>query len=211
MLDVQRRLAVAEFVAVLDVVVDERRFVKRFDREGRAADDVGEPAGDLVGAVGLRAVAAGERVVRGQRDERPRVLAALGEEVVGDGFGGGDAGRGRRPLAVHFGQPWSAARARDEPLQFVRLEHPSGRASKCSYVGGVVDGASCRTAVISSSVRTCFRTEPRRESAVAALPIRADSGRESRHCERPALQASCAPLATAPRRKCERIQPLMIP
>ena len=47
------RLAVAKFVAVLNVVVDERRLVERFDRDGRPADRVGESPCDLVGAVGL--------------------------------------------------------------------------------------------------------------------------------------------------------------
>ena len=72
-------------------------------------------------------MAAGEGVVGGERDERARVLAALGQEVVGDGFGGGDRIERRRPLAVHFGQPWPAARPRNQPLQFIGLKHLSRR------------------------------------------------------------------------------------
>ena len=42
------------------------------------------------GAVGQGALAAGQRIVDGQRDERPRVLAAPCQEVVGQRFGRGD-------------------------------------------------------------------------------------------------------------------------
>ena len=43
---VQRLLAVAEGVVVLDVVVDERRLVERLDGQGGALDGVGQfPAG----------------------------------------------------------------------------------------------------------------------------------------------------------------------
>ena len=79
-LPVQRFLAVAEGVVVLDVVVDQRRLVKRLDGQGRALDRVGQ----LEPRRPTRRRAALEGVVGRQRDERPRTLAALGQPVVGD-------------------------------------------------------------------------------------------------------------------------------
>ncbi len=57
-LAVQRLVAVAELVVVLDVVVDQRRLVKRLDRQRRPLDRVGNRR-CLLGAVGQRAFAAG--------------------------------------------------------------------------------------------------------------------------------------------------------
>ena len=79
-LPVQRLAAVAEGVVVFDVVVNERGLVERLDGQRRALDRIGqvEPVGRQ------RALAARQRVVGRQRDERPRTLAALGQPVVGD-------------------------------------------------------------------------------------------------------------------------------
>ena len=79
---VQRLLAVAEGVVVLDVVVNEAGLVERLDGDGGALHGIGQfPAG-----VGERGRCALEGVVGGERDERPRALPAAGEEVVGDGL-----------------------------------------------------------------------------------------------------------------------------
>jgi hypothetical protein len=72
------------------------------------------------------AAPARDGIVSGKRDERPRILTALGQEIVGYRLGGGDGVECRGAFAVHFGQPRAAASPGSKPFQFVGLEHPLG-------------------------------------------------------------------------------------
>ena len=208
--------------------MNERRLVERFDRHRRAADDVAEPVGDLVGAVGLRAIAAGESVVGGERDERPRVLAALGQKVVGDRFGGGDRIEGPGPFAVHFRQPRPAARTRNRAAP-IRPAETSVEPRTANARSRAAPSKARPVARLSS--RKPFRTVNR--SWVASQPSSLNC---ADHCIRRALSIWTAEPAAhvnttivrpflqslagakrthgprqRPRRKRERIQPLIIP
>ena len=142
-LAVQRLLAVAETVVVLDVVVDQRRLVERLDRHGRASHGVGE-AGHVRRAVRPRCPAAGQGVVDGQRDERPRVLAALGQEVVGDRFGGRDGIQRRQPLPIDFRQPRAATLSRPPsgPARPARTAAPPPASGGCTCASAAPAGAA---------------------------------------------------------------------
>src|SRR5207237_4742876 len=109
MLVMQRWLTVSKCIAVLDVVVYERRFMKRLDGNCGAPHHVVNPRANMIRAVRLRAVAAGKRIICGERDERPRILAALSQEIEGDGLGGRERIEPGGPGAVDLRQPWSAA------------------------------------------------------------------------------------------------------
>ena len=74
-LSVQRIVAVAERVAVFDIVVNQRRFVERFDRHRRVQNRI-VPTFDDFRSVGFGCFATGHGVVNGQRNKRPRILAA---------------------------------------------------------------------------------------------------------------------------------------
>ncbi len=63
--------AVAIQVIVLDVVVDERSFVEGLDRHRHAAPRSGNGRPRSASSV-ARSFRAGDRIVGGQRDERPR-------------------------------------------------------------------------------------------------------------------------------------------
>ena len=238
MLDVQRRLAVAKFVAVLNVVVNERRFVKRFDRDGRAADDVVEPAADVIGAIGLRAVAAGEGVVGGQRDERPRVLAALGEKVVGDGFGGGERdrdrpapGRSLRPAAVRRACGERAAPIRPAGTSVRPLAANARMSAALSMARPVARQSSSPlpdpafvpiSAAASGEPSTCngvaLLAKTRSALGTQAVPDEFEANSATacgtlnpRRRGRPLRRQPACRSRQRPRGKHERIQPLMIP
>ena len=124
---VQRGPPVAEGVVVFDVVVYQRGLVEDLDGQRHAFDGVGD-LGHLPGAVGGGARPAAQRVVDGQRDERPRMLAAGTKEVVGDRFGAGDRIQlvDRRAIAVLLGQHRIIMRPRHQAGQLGRLEHLRG-------------------------------------------------------------------------------------
>ena len=155
-LAVQRLPAVAEGVVVLDVVVDQRRLVERLDGQGGAADGVGQV--ELVGR--QRARAALERVVGGQRDERPRPLAALAEPVVGDVLVLRERIVGRLRLAVRA----DLARPRRQPRQLRLLADLVRRPHQ-------VDVASSSSPAAAASCRSIISNDPvvidRRAAAVA--------------------------------------------
>ena len=73
----QRRLAVTERVAVLDVVVDQRRLVEALDRHRDLAERVGHRR--------VRIVL--QRLVDANRQERPPPLAGAGQFGAGEGLG----------------------------------------------------------------------------------------------------------------------------
>ena len=124
-LAVQSWGAVAVLIVVFDIVVYQRRFVKRFDRQGTALDGVGQLA-QIRRCVGLSATAAGQRIVHGQGDERPRMLAAAGQEVVSDGLGNRHRIQPVDSIAIALGQRWASVLPRRQSLQLVRLKHRPG-------------------------------------------------------------------------------------
>ena len=69
------------------------------------------------------ATSAGERVVDGERDERPRVFSALAEEVVRQHFRRCEWIEPGDSLAIDFRQPRSATQARRQAVELFRLEH----------------------------------------------------------------------------------------
>src|SRR5262245_53614399 len=79
---VQRFPTVAEGVVVLDVIVYQRRLVKRFDCQCNTANRIGQS--DAIRAERTRRALQG--IVSRQRDERPRTLAALRKPLVSDPF-----------------------------------------------------------------------------------------------------------------------------
>src|SRR5206468_2436648 len=112
------------------VVVDERGFVKRLNRHRGSPHDVGNPAANEVAAIRLSTEAACECVVGGEGNKWPRVLAALCQKVIGNGFSGCERIEPAGAGAVDFREAWSAAGAWYESLQFIRMEHPCGRAGQ---------------------------------------------------------------------------------
>ena len=78
---------------------------------------------DVLGTGRPGSVAAGHGVVHGQRDERSRVLTAFGQEVVGDGFRGGDRFDPGDALSVEFGQAGASPQPRRTAVQHVMFEH----------------------------------------------------------------------------------------
>src|SRR6185437_3536400 len=78
----QGSAAIAEGIVILNVVVNERCLVERFDGQRRASYTVRRRA-----ALNReRAGSALEGVIRGERDERPQTLTTLPQPVVGDGL-----------------------------------------------------------------------------------------------------------------------------
>ena len=76
MLGVQRGLAVARGVLVLDVVVDERGLVEAFDGDG-----------DFLQVLGHRGIRAGEGTPCGDGEEGPPAFAGAGEPFTSDALG----------------------------------------------------------------------------------------------------------------------------
>jgi hypothetical protein len=102
-LAVHRRFAVPERIVVLDVVVNQRRFVERLDRHRRPFHASGNRRS--IGTVRHRRVSAGQRIVDRQRDEGPRVLAALRKKIVSNRFRACDRFQPGDPFAVDLIQP----------------------------------------------------------------------------------------------------------
>ena len=82
-LTMQSLTAIAILVVVLNVVVNQRGFMKRFDRHGHSRNRVGHVRS---GITDCECSTAAGRVPGCQRDERTESLAALAEPVVGDVF-----------------------------------------------------------------------------------------------------------------------------
>ena len=93
-LAVDRLAAIAKAVVVLDVVVDQRSLMKDLHGHRHALNGVGD-LGHVLGAPFAAGATAGQRVVRRQRDERPKMFAAANKEIPRDGFGGVKRGGAR--------------------------------------------------------------------------------------------------------------------
>ncbi len=72
--------AIAESVVILNIVMDQRGFVKGLNGQGGSADRI-RKCGSFRGQ---RARPALKGVESGQGYKRPRTLASLGEPIVGD-------------------------------------------------------------------------------------------------------------------------------
>ncbi len=121
----ERGGAVAVLVVVFDVVVHQRRFVKGFDRQRTALDRFRDTA-EIGRSIGLSAGAVGKGIVNGQSDERPRMLAAAGQKVVGDGLGYGHRIEAFCSVAIALGQRRAGVLPGGQVLQHIGLEHRSG-------------------------------------------------------------------------------------
>ncbi len=66
------------------------------------------------------------------------MFSAFAQKVVGDRFGAGDGVDAGNTLAVHFGKRRPATEPRDEPLQFLALEHAGGGAHEMNVAACLV-------------------------------------------------------------------------
>ena len=86
-LPMQGLAAITEQVVVLDVVMHQRRLVKRLDRHRHTADRIGHPKAIAIALGRLQGLATGHRIVSRQRDERTESLAPTCQPVVGNLLG----------------------------------------------------------------------------------------------------------------------------
>ena len=89
-LPMQRFPTVPVHVVIFDVVMNKRRFVKRFDRHGNSGDAIRHRQPIDFFEVRFLKFSTGHRVVSRQRDERSKSFAAVLQPVVSQLFGKGD-------------------------------------------------------------------------------------------------------------------------
>src|SRR5499427_5778556 len=119
-------MSVSKFIIVLDVVVDERGFMKGFHRHGDSTDRIRNRDGLTVPGRGWLVVPQG--VISRQCDEGPKPFSAFAQPVVSDGF----SARDRIARVIQHTVLWRtvlwravmryAARSRQQGREFV-AEH----------------------------------------------------------------------------------------
>src|SRR6266508_5104629 len=114
-------MSVSKFIIVLDVVVDERGFMKGFHRHGDSTDRIRNRDGLTVSVRGRLVVPQG--VISRQCDEWPKPFSAFAQPVVSDCFGASDGiTRVIRHTVLWRSVLRFAARSRQEGGEFV-AEH----------------------------------------------------------------------------------------